>query len=164
MAFAWYVAQTKPNAERIAVRRLNEQSFTTYLPLLTSRHAKNGRVTERKTPLFRGYLFISLDLLDDYWKRVNSTYAVLALLPRSDNPVSIAGRHVESLRTAELNGYFRAGAILPGDRVQVFRGTLAGQVLECIDGGGGSRIKCLWSCLGAMRVVSVPIVDVTVMR
>jgi transcriptional antiterminator RfaH len=166
MAFEWYVAKTKPNAERAAARELNNQLFASYLPWLTVRTAHNGAMVTRREPLFRGYIFIALDLDDDpeeRWKKVNSTRAVTTLLPRSDSPLPISTDEVDGLRQAELAGHFRAGDVVPGDRVKVFRGSLAEQVLECIE-SHGNRIRCLWSCFGALRVVEVPLANVTVLR
>lgn len=164
MAVAWYVAQTKPNAERQATRRLKAQAFAVYVPMLRNRTASRGTVREQSTPLFPGYVFVRLDLDDPegHWKAVNSTRAVLTLLPTSERPAAVRAEDVEGLQQAEAQGVFRRGIVAPGERVKVFRGNLANQVLECV-ANEGERLRCLWYCLGAHRVVSVPAANVLVL-
>jgi len=166
MAHAWYVVQSKPNAEREALRRLRNQSFECYLPMLTVRRYVRGRMCERLEPLFRGYLFVKMaidDIEDHAWKAVGSTQGVLTVLPTCEHPEAVRDSEVDALIDAELHGYFRLGAVLPGERLKMFRGSLVNQVLECIK-VQGERISCLWSCFGAQRVVHVHLADVTVLR
>jgi transcriptional antiterminator RfaH len=164
MPHEWFVARTKPLLEAIAEERLQNQGFTTYLPLLTSRVPHRGRVIERRAPLFRSYLFVKLDLSEsggETWRMVNSTRAVQSLLPRPEAPKSIAAGEIERLAEFELEGYFRKGMILPGDRIRVYRGTLAGQVLTCIE----RRRDCvvaLWACLNSETRVILRAADVGV--
>lgn len=162
MALGWCVAQTKPNAERQVRRRLRDQLFAAYLPLLTVRRAVLGRMVERQVPLFPGYLFVEIDLDAERWKAVTNTRGMLALLPTSERPISVTPQVIDDLRTAEYGGLFKRGVVRPGERVRVFRGTLVDQVLECIE-TNGDRLKLLWVCLGAPRVVYARISDVTVL-
>jgi len=159
----WYVCQTKPNSERQVRRRFEDQGFLAYLPLLSARRAINGRILERKAPLFPGYVFVTLDTDDDEWKPATATKGVLTLLPSSERPRAISARDVEAIRSAESAGLFRSGVVRPGERVRMFRGTLVDQVLECIE-SKGDRLKLLWNCLGAPRVVYARISDVTVLQ
>lgn len=166
MTFRWYVAQTKPNAERAAQRRLNRQRFATHLAMRTTRTAVRGVIVEHLSPLFPGYLFVLLDVAaaDEHWKHVNSTRAVMTLLPTSERPIAI--RHssdIESLHEAERDGILVSGIVLPGATVRVYRGALVSQVLEVID-CVDDCVRALWDCMGAKRVVSVPLDDVTVLR
>lgn len=161
MAANWFVAQTKPNCEQQAERHLKEQDFERYLPRETIRRTRRGYVEEIKRPLFTGYLFVQLDTADDRWKAVASTKGITTLLPSSDRPEPIRPGEVARLRDFEDRGLLRAGDIVPGQRLNVWRGTLADQVVECIQ-NNGNRLKVLWSCFGAPRVVDVPLTDVTV--
>jgi len=163
MALSWYVAQTKPQSEAIADKELANQAFTTYLPRVTVRRKVVGRMSEVLEPLFRGYIFVALDLAADHWKAVNSTRGVLALLPRPAEPQSIAASEIDGLKELEGQGLFKTGAVKPGEKVRVWRGSLADHVLECIE-DRGARIRCLWACFGAPRVVDVALSDVTVSR
>src|SRR5262245_9252750 len=127
MPAGWYVCQTKPNAERQVRRRFDDQGFICYLPLLSARKAVNGRIFERKAPLFPGYVFISLDVDCDNWKPATATKGVLTILPHSDAPRAIDCRHVESIQRAETDGLFKSGMVRVGEKVRMFRGTLVDQ-------------------------------------
>lgn len=166
MALAWYVVQSKPNSEREALRRLRNQLFSCYLPILTVRKYIRGQMRERFEPLFRGYLFIKLEIADvddNAWKAVGSTKGVLTMLPSCEHPEAVRANEVQDLMDAQAHGYFKLGAVLPGEKLKMFRGSLVNQVLECIK-AEGDRITCLWSCFGAERVVHVSLADVTVLR
>jgi transcriptional antiterminator RfaH len=159
----WYVCRTKPNCERQAKRHLLRQGFDAYLPMLSVRRLIREEMQTRNLPLFPGYLFIRLDLDGEHWKHIGGTRGVIALLPSSERPHSIKVEDVDGLKEAEAAGLFRAGAVEVGENVMIFRGTLAGQVLKCIS-VAGERISCLWTCLGAERVVSVQTRNVSVLR
>jgi len=166
MSLQWYVAQTKPNSEYQAQRRLRRQGFITYLPLNTIRRAVRGRAVDRREPLFHGYLFVLMEIddpEDEHWKSVNGTRAVMGLLPSSAAPQRIDRTEIEEMHYAEHEGYFRSGTVEPGDRLMVFKGHLVGQVLECIS-SGKDRVTALWDCISSRVVVDVPLLDVTVLR
>jgi transcription antitermination factor NusG len=90
MAFHWYVAQTYPNAEASAERRLNRQLFATHLPRRTTRTLRLGKIVERAGPCFPGYLFVPLDVAGETWKGACYTRGVLRLLPISERPLRVA--------------------------------------------------------------------------
>jgi transcriptional antiterminator RfaH len=166
LSFRWYVAQTHPNSERAAQTRLEDQSFTTYLPWLTLRQGvRRGKCMVRQEPLFRGYLLINLDTdpasePDELWKAVNSTRAVRTLLPSGESPHPIAPGQIERLQTDEAAGNFVwPRSIEPGQRLTPKTGALAEQVLECLD-SSHARVRALWDCLGRRTVVTLGLDDV----
>lgn len=163
------MAQTKPNAEKAASRRLDDQDFATYLPWMTLRApGRRGKMVLEREPLFRSYLFVWLDVEDDpdeAWKRVNSTKAIQTLLPHSDCPLAIPIGEVESLQEAERAGNFvYPRSIATGARLRIQDGMLAGQVLECLtyDGRRG-LVQALWDCLSRKTVVTIPLNGVRVL-
>lgn len=162
---SWFAIHVKPNAERAAWRRLRDQCFEVYLPLLTVRRAHNGCMRERRLPLFPGYVLLLLDIdgADERWKSIGNTRGVISLLPTTENPMPIARGQVFDLLRKENRGLFRIGDVRAGDDVQVFRGTLADQVLRVLE-SKGDRVRCLWHCLGAQRVVDLRVADVQVLR
>ena len=165
MTFRWYVASTKPNSESKAQRELDRQGFHSYVPRNRVRQVTRGRVGEISEPLFRGYVFIALDLdgETEKWKAVNSTRAVMTLLPSGEHPLPILDADIDGLKRAESSGFFRSGMVVPGEKLRVFRGTLVGRVLECIS-SSADRVQALWDCFGQRVVVSVGLQDVLVMR
>ena len=73
----WYVVHTHMRCEPTAARNLEQQGFTTYLPLRlrTVRHARQARTL--KDAYFPRYLFVALDLERDRWRSVSSTVGVV---------------------------------------------------------------------------------------
>jgi len=157
----WYVVQTKPNLEARVQRELENQLIPSYLPRERVRKRHVGRMVEAMEPLFRGYLFVAFDVNTERWKQINTTKGVLSILPRPSRPVAIGSDEVAGLRDAEEQGIFRRGEVRPGESVRVYRGFLANQILQCVE-SHGERVKLLWNCLGAPRVVEVRLADVTV--
>ncbi len=54
----WYVAQTQPRKERLALEHLGRQGFTSFLPLVKRPRKTAGKVAFASTPLFPGYIFL----------------------------------------------------------------------------------------------------------
>jgi len=76
------LAYTRPREERRAENHLNQQGFTTFLPL-----CRTPRGTD-KTPLFPRYLFLWM-LEDSRWQPISSTPGVSYLLTNGDKSPSI---------------------------------------------------------------------------
>jgi hypothetical protein len=60
---SWFLAQFKPNSHRIAERTLLRQGFRIFLPLHEETTRIRGKFTVQMRPLFPGYLFVVLNLL-----------------------------------------------------------------------------------------------------
>jgi transcriptional antiterminator RfaH len=166
MGSRWYVAQTHPNAEAAAERRLKRQRFATYLPRCTTRAWRYGKVVEHVRPCFPGYLFVRLDLDGgEAWKAACYTRGVLRLLPVSDNPIAVKTDEVMELHQAELDGALVSGLVAPGAKLRVYRGALARQVVQClaVDDHRG-RVLALWQCFGREVRVKLRLSEVTVLR
>jgi transcriptional antiterminator RfaH len=162
--FRWYVAQTHPNAEAAAQRRLGRQLFATHLPRRTSRVSRRGRVVERISPCFPGYLFVLLDVAGETWKAATYTRGILRLLPISDAPIAVKTDEVLELHQAELDGALVSGLVKPGSKLRVYRGALARQVIEClaVDDKRG-LVRALWTCFGSRVEMQIPLDAVTVL-
>lgn len=155
-------AQTYPNAEGTAERRLNRQLFATHLPRRMTRTSRHGKIVERVSPCFPGYMFVLLDLAGEAWKAACYTRGLLRLLPVSESPIAVRAEEVIGLHEAELDGALVSGIVTPGSRLRVYRGSLAGQVIEClaVDDEKG-LVKALWECMGRKVETVVPLDAVT---
>ena len=165
MPFRWYVAQTYPNSEAAAERRLNRQLFATHLARRTTRTPRHGKIVEHAGPCFPGYLFVLLDLVGESWKSACYTRGVLRLLPVSERPLPVETSEVLELHQAELDGALVSGIVTPGSRLPVYRGALARQVVRClaVDDQKG-LVVALWSCLGREVRTTIRLDEVTVLR
>jgi transcription elongation factor/antiterminator RfaH len=76
----WYVAQTQPRREELALVHLRRQGFACLCPMRRKPRKIGKRVISGFSPLFPGYVFVSLDLEREQWRSINGTIGVLRLV------------------------------------------------------------------------------------
>lgn len=89
----FYVVQTQPQRERLAVNELRNQNFQTFFPVIKHLpRISRGRLdASRTSPLFPKYLFVSLDLELDRWRSINGTRGVTRIICMDeDRPSPVA--------------------------------------------------------------------------
>lgn len=147
----WYVAQTEPKKERLAVVGLERQSFLSLCPCYHKirRHAR--RIETVLAPLFPGYVFVNFDLDKDSWRSINGTLGVRRLisfdpvtpLPMPDEAmIPLLNPRGDSLGNA-------VGGVQVGGTVRMISGPFAEQLatVETLDDKG--RIRLLFDILGS---------------
>jgi len=91
----WYVARSKPRAERLAAMAIEARGLTAYLPEW-SRRRRGGQV--EREPLFPGYLFVRTDGRKDALLRARSAPNVARLLGSPAGPEPVPDGLVEEIR------------------------------------------------------------------
>ena len=127
----WFAIYTKPRQERLALEHLQRQAYECFLPLAENpyqRHSKGKSPCIE--PLFPRYLFIKAIPEHHNLAPVRSTRGVVGMV-RSGTELTIVPPTVIQALHARMNaqtGLIRIDpvAALPGDRVRVFDGPLAG--------------------------------------
>ena len=122
----WYVACTSANHEKRVAERLGVREVECFLPLYHSvRRWKDRRMTVH-APLFPGYVFVHLALIERL--RVLEVPGVARLVSFNGLPAALPEDEIERLRTglacgviAEPHPYLTAGR-----RVRIVAGPLAG--------------------------------------
>lgn len=78
----YYVVQTQPQRESLAVKEMQNQGFRTFFPVIQHLpRTQNGRtLNARRAPLFPKYVFVQLDLDYDPWRSINGTRGVTRLM------------------------------------------------------------------------------------
>jgi len=151
----WFVAHTQPHRETRALVHLTHQGFRAFMPRYskTVRHARQFRTIN--APLFPRYLFIELDLDRDQWRSVNGTFGVSHLIMEGDRPKPIRSDAVSDLiAIADRAGTVSLGpTLLPGERVRLVTGPLAGQIGELVALDDNGRVRVLLDILGAQTTV-----------
>lgn len=150
----FYVVQTQPQRERLAVNELRNQNFQTFFPVI--RHLpriSRGRLGDsRISPLFPKYVFVSLDLELDQWRSINGTRGVTRLICMDeDRPSAVSPFVMERLLAAgEIIEEREAG--LPfniNDLVEFIEGPMKGIqgiVSLCV----ADRVSLLMDMLGGL--------------
>lgn len=153
----FYVVQTQPQRERLAVNELRNQNFQTFFPVI--RHlprTSRGRLGDsRISPLFPKYVFVSLDLELDQWRSINGTRGVTRLICMDeDRPSAVSPFVMERLLAAgEIIEEREAG--LPfniNDLVEFIEGPMKG-IQGIVSLCAVDRVSLLMDMLGG----SVPV-------
>jgi transcriptional antiterminator RfaH len=116
----WYLIQTKPRSEKVALENLTNQGYECYLPMMRVEKIINKQIEVQKVPLFPRYLFINLDI--DFesksWTPIRSTRGVSNLVRFGEAPAKIHDVLVQNIYSREhqsetyVQPLFRTGEIL----------------------------------------------------
>lgn len=126
---AWYLLYTKPQQEEVAVRNLEQQDYSVYLPFLTEKKRTRGAVQDVTTPMFPRYLFIELSLQHDNWSPIRSTRGVSGLVRFGLQPACVPTDLIEQLQANadRLNDWaMYADRFSEGDKVTMIDGAFKG--------------------------------------
>ncbi len=117
---SWYLIQSKPKLELVALENLNNQGYECYLPMMNVEKQVQKKIQIQKTPLFPRYLFINLD--NDFfaksWVPIRSTKGVSTLVRFGAEPAKISEDLIEIIRfkenrhQANIEPLFKQGEIL----------------------------------------------------
>lgn len=122
----WYAAYTSANHEKRVAEQLIERSVEHFLPLYQSVRCWKDRRVKLQRPLFPGYVFVRLALLDRLM--VLQVSGVAKLVGFSRTPTALPQEEIDALRTSLVNGV-RAEPnpyLAVGRRVRVKSGPLTG--------------------------------------
>lgn len=152
----WFVVSTKPRRERFAREQLTLRGVETFLPRIVEPARTRGKVTV--APLFPGYLFLNIDLQQQYfdvvWTPGVRKFVSFGALPCPVDEQVIRFLHE---RTGE-EGVLRVERVfVAGERVSIRSGPFEGLVgiIErpvCARG----RVRVLMELLRRQTRVEVP--------
>jgi transcriptional antiterminator RfaH len=156
---SWFAVYTKPRQEHIALENLERQGFRCFLPMAINPYQRRSEKNLRIEPLFPRYLFLNANADQQSLGPVRSTRGVSTLvrfgmeLARLPELVINAINH----RCDPESGLVRLDPVpvIPGDKVKVFDGPMAG--LEGIfkERKGEKRALLLATLLGTESTIEV---------
>jgi transcription antitermination factor NusG len=122
----WFAVITTPQHEKAAFRHLDFGGIETFLPTYeSSRVWKNRQKVTVELPLFPTYLFVRIDRGER--TRVLRTPGVRQLVGNSREPLSVADREIEFLRSSILEKKAEPYAdLIEGQRVRIKSGPMQG--------------------------------------
>jgi transcriptional antiterminator RfaH len=149
----WYVVRTKVRKEDFAVQQLERRGVSVFLP----RIVEYGR--DQIEPLFPGYLFVRIALLEQYYRVVWSPgvrhFVAFGAVP---TPVHDSVIYLIAASAGEGGVIRPLASFKAGDRVQIKSGPLAGLVAviakPCSQRG---RVKILLDFLRQGASVELPV-------
>lgn len=154
---SWFLAQIKPNSHNIAVRNLMRQGFRIFLPMQEETKRAGDKFTTQMRPLFPGYLFVALDMLQGGWRAVNSTYGITRIVSLGNEPTLVPLDLVSQLMLrCDREGKLLPPKLLtPGDEVMLTKGPFMNFVATIESIAPDKRIWVLMELMGAQTRVAV---------
>ena len=126
MRVAWYLAQLKPNALRIAEQNLRRQGFEVFMPRLQET-VRKAQFKTRLAPLFPGYVFVGTPADSNTASAIRSTRGITQLVKSGDRVVPLPTHIIEELqRRCDADGmYTPEPQLVSGDAVEITGGAFA---------------------------------------
>lgn len=149
----WAVAQTESQRESVAANFLKQNSYETYLPIISVKAGSRERVV----PLFPTYIFVRIET---HWWSIRWTIGVLRLLMADDLPAAINDKVITAIQKREgANGLVKLPkppGMQYGDHVMIRGGSSFAGRVGIYDGMASSdRVRVLLDLLGRSVPVSV---------
>jgi transcription antitermination factor NusG len=121
---------------------LNTLGVQHYLPLKSELRQWSDRKQMVETPVFSGYLFVRMNVLEDIRMQILKTPGVVAFVGNQAGPLPIPDQEIDYIRTVLTAkvAYSLCPFLNKGDRVRVVRGALAGVEGTLVSGNSKSRL------------------------
>jgi len=97
----WYVVQTKPRQEKVAVENLERQGYVTYCPQIVQPKRLRQRWQKVREPLFPRYLFVRLNVGIDNFSPIRSTLGVHGFVKFGGQPAVMPINVIDAIRQQE---------------------------------------------------------------
>jgi len=154
----WYVVQTKPRQESVAVENLERQGYTTYCPQMAQAKRRRQRWQKVSEPLFPRYLFVQLAEGVDNFAPIRSTVGVLNMVRFGEKPATIPQQALDTIQQQEQMFCCETSNTpnwQSGDTVQVVDGPFAGLNGIFQTKNTEERVVILLSILGRENLITV---------
>lgn len=155
----WYCVHTKPRAEAQALEHLRRQGFECLLPRLQRTVLRSGRRQTVVEALFPRYLFLRANAEATSLAPVRSTKGAVGLVRTAGLPATVPDDFIERLQAdANADGLITLPErrLLPGERVAITDGPLAGLQGIYTQAQGEQRALVLLELLGGAQSVALP--------
>ncbi len=156
----WYVCQTKPRQEALAVRKLEEQRYEVYLPMLTTWQKMKQGWRRNEQVMFPRYGFVRCAHPEQSIAPIRSTPGVTSLVTFGNIPATIDNTLVESIRQLakryDSPEHDTAAPFKVGENVEITDGPLKG-LSGIVSTVAQERVVVLLTLLGREKPVAIPL-------
>ena len=146
----WYLIKTKPRQEKIAIKNLENQKYSTYCPTVT--------INNKLVVLFPSYLFIYLDKKKENWSPIRSTKGVLYFVRFGLSYATIPNNIIECIKTNQLITVEKLKNIdnfKPDDKVQITDGVFKNCIAIFKSFKSDERVILLMNLLGQQQKLTI---------
>lgn len=153
----WYLVHCKPNGEQMALRNLENQDFSAFLPLQKLTRRKGTAFQTQLRPLFPGYMFVAQDPTTGQWRKINNTRGVARLVRLAAEPTPVPPTIMEQLfARCDATGVFQQSATLvAGDDAKITQGPFAGAIAKIIEIDPNQRVHLLIDFMGQTSTLTI---------
>ncbi len=129
MSVSWYLIQAKTRQENLAessIQRLGAETFCPRFQSSKSNRRKNQ--IDGKRPLFPGYLFVRMDISNEF-RKVTHAHGVLRVVKFGSVPVVVEEKIIHSIRARDDNGLVvlsSSSSLKSGQIVHIAQGPFRG--------------------------------------
>ena len=125
---SWYVLRTRSKAEQLVIKGLQGKQIEFLLPTYQAISKRRDRRKVLTKPIFKGYLFVRLQLTAESHLEILKTLGVIQILKNSQGPVPVPDEQIENVRLMEnhVGECFHTPDFAVGERVVVLVGPLTG--------------------------------------
>jgi transcriptional antiterminator RfaH len=159
-AIPWYVCLSKPRQEALAVRKLEEQGYEVFLPLLTQWEKSREGWRKRQQVMFPRYGFVRCGRPGQSIAPIRSTPGVSGLVSFGALPATIDEATLAAIRSladsqATAMADEKALPFQAGDSVEIAAGPLKG-MSGIVSDVAAERVTVMLSLLGREKPVAIP--------
>ena len=158
----WYLVNSKPRQESVALRNLTNLGVEVYFPQLKTTKFIRRKFRPVTGPLFPGYLFVKFDLETQY-RLVNYASGIKNVVTFGASVAKIEDTLIERIKERSNCGFVTIPSVSfsPGQLVRIQQGPLQGldAVFES-ELSGRQRVIVLLRTIAFQARVEVPIEDV----
>lgn len=154
----WYLVQLKPNGFDRAVVNLERQNIHSFMAHRKVLRRVGQRQTQKKQPLFPGYLFIHINPSTTQWRSINSTYGVSRIVSfGSEKPPALPDQLISGikLRCDEEDCLLPPVDLKIGEQVKIISGPFADFVATIETMPSQTRLGLLFEFLGQKTPVQI---------
>lgn len=131
MQTSWYVLRTKTGHEDKVRSRLESKTecFSVLLPKMEVMVTRSGKKRRMLKPLFPGYLFVQMELRDEYRYEVKNVPGVINFISSGNSPIPVGESEIEHIMSLvnEPDTTIVRPDFEVGDNVQIVDGPFMGQ-------------------------------------
>lgn len=155
----WYVCQTKPRQEALAARKLAEQGYEVYVPMLARWERKKGAWNRTEEVMFPRYGFVRCGRAGQSIAPIRSTPGVTGLVTFGTTPATLGDMDVAAIRAIAERGantlQAQATPFRAGENVAVTDGPLKG-LAGIVSEIAAERVVVMLTLLGREKPVAIP--------
>lgn len=124
----WYVAQTKPKAERRVSQWLETKNIEVFVPKMEIKRKRRNRAVSLSEPVFPGYIFVRIESHPYSWNKLRWTPGIRKILGYDGVPSPVPREVIEELREQTGNESFIQpnSKFNKGEKVRIVDGPLRG--------------------------------------